>query len=218
MFHPSTAGMIATYAGRRFGPPCRFSTWEGPSPLGGKRTALHRPARQRLGSGGDPPGRRDSGARRDGPAVQDQFAPAALGGRPRGRDFSARSGRRSETRKPGSVDRVVMVLRTFVAQSFRTLVPIPLPPGLATLISIGLLTSPFTVAGAVSALPGHLSDRIGYKPIFYVTFSPGYPGPFSDASCPRGISVYLGPALAGSPRCSPGHCPGGWLWRRSRRR
>ena len=66
---------------------------------------------------------------------------------------------------------VVMVLRTFVKQSFLTFTPILYAREGHSLISIGLVISLFTMAGAVSGLfAGHLSDRIGYKPIFYVTF------------------------------------------------
>lgn len=72
---------------------------------------------------------------------------------------------------------VVMVLRSFVSQSFLTFVPILLSNEGHSLVSIGAMVSLFTVAGAISGLlGGHLSDRFGYKPIFYV--SHGLASPF----------------------------------------
>ena len=39
-----------------------------------------------------------------------------------------------------------------------------------SLVSIGTMISLFTVGGAISGLlAGHLSDRLGYKPIFFLT-------------------------------------------------
>jgi FSR family fosmidomycin resistance protein-like MFS transporter len=65
----------------------------------------------------------------------------------------------------------VMVLRTFVAQSFMTFIPVLYAKEGYSLVSIGTMVSLFTVAGAVSGLvAGHMSDRIGYKPIFYCSF------------------------------------------------
>ena len=66
---------------------------------------------------------------------------------------------------------VVMVLRTFVAQSFMTFIPVLYAKEGYSLVSIGTMVSLFTVAGAMSGLiAGHLSDKIGYKPIFYCAF------------------------------------------------
>lgn len=66
---------------------------------------------------------------------------------------------------------IVMVLRTFVAQSFITFIPVLYAREGYSLVSIGTMVSLFTVAGAISGLlAGHLSDRIGYKPIFYASF------------------------------------------------
>jgi FSR family fosmidomycin resistance protein-like MFS transporter len=67
---------------------------------------------------------------------------------------------------------VVMVLRSFVGQSFWTFIPVLYSKEGYSLVSIGTLVSLFTVAGAISGLvAGQLSDRIGYKPIFYVAHS-----------------------------------------------
>jgi FSR family fosmidomycin resistance protein-like MFS transporter len=66
---------------------------------------------------------------------------------------------------------IVMVLRTFVAHSFLTFIPVLYAKEGYSLVSIGTMVSLFTVAGSISGLlAGHLSDRIGYKPIFYSAF------------------------------------------------
>ena len=62
---------------------------------------------------------------------------------------------------------VVMILRAFVSQSFMTYLPVMVARRGYSLVSIGALVSLFTVAGALSGLlAGHLSDRIGFKPVF----------------------------------------------------
>ncbi|MBN2126590.1 MAG: MFS transporter [Deltaproteobacteria bacterium] len=62
---------------------------------------------------------------------------------------------------------IVMVLRAFVGQSFLTFAPILLSREGYSLIAIGSVVSLFVVGGAVSGLAaGHLSDRIGFKPVF----------------------------------------------------
>ena len=61
----------------------------------------------------------------------------------------------------------VMILRAFVSQSFMTYLPVMIARQGYSLISIGALVSLFTLAGALSGLiAGHLSDRIGFKPVF----------------------------------------------------
>ena len=63
----------------------------------------------------------------------------------------------------------VMVLRSFVGQSFWTFIPVLYADEGRSLASIGGIVSLFTVAGAISGLlAGHISDRIGYKPVFYL--------------------------------------------------
>ena len=67
---------------------------------------------------------------------------------------------------------VVMVLRAFASQSFMTFIPVLYAKEGYSLVSIGGMVSLFTVGGAISGLiAGHLSDRIGYKPIFFVAHS-----------------------------------------------
>jgi FSR family fosmidomycin resistance protein-like MFS transporter len=64
---------------------------------------------------------------------------------------------------------VVMVLRAFVGHSFRTFIPVLYAQEGYSLVAVGAVISLFTVAGTVSGLlAGHLSDRVGYKPIFYL--------------------------------------------------
>jgi FSR family fosmidomycin resistance protein-like MFS transporter len=67
---------------------------------------------------------------------------------------------------------LVMVLRSFAGQSFMTFIPVLYASEGYSLVSIGAIVSLFTVAGALSGLlAGHLSDRVGYKPIFFVSHS-----------------------------------------------
>jgi len=63
---------------------------------------------------------------------------------------------------------IVMVLRAYVGFSFRTFITILYAQKGYSLVAIGTIVSIYTVAGSISGLlAGHLSDRIGYKPIFY---------------------------------------------------
>ncbi len=67
---------------------------------------------------------------------------------------------------------VIMVLRAFAGQSFMTFIPVLYARENYSLVSIGTMISLFTVGGAISGLlAGHLSDRLGYKPIFFFTHS-----------------------------------------------
>lgn len=64
---------------------------------------------------------------------------------------------------------IVMVLRSFVGQSFRTFITVLYAQEGYSLIAIGTVVSLFTMGGTISGLiAGHLSDRLGYKPVFYV--------------------------------------------------
>jgi FSR family fosmidomycin resistance protein-like MFS transporter len=92
---------------------------------------------------------------------------------------------------------VVMVLRAFVAQSFLIFVPVLYSAHGYSLLSIGTVVSLFTVAGAISGLlAGHLSDRIGYKPVFYLAHSLTTPSLYLLLYLP-GNWVYVGVSLAG---------------------
>ncbi len=67
---------------------------------------------------------------------------------------------------------VVMVLRAFASQSFMTFIPVLYAKEGYSLVSIGVIFALFTVGGAISGLfAGHLSDKIGYKPIFFTANS-----------------------------------------------
>ena len=92
---------------------------------------------------------------------------------------------------------VVMVLRAFVGVSFRSFIPVLYAQEGYSLISIGAIVSIFTVAGAMSGLlAGHLSDRIGYKPIFYCAHGLATPSLFLLLYLP-GNWVYASAFLAG---------------------
>jgi len=93
---------------------------------------------------------------------------------------------------------VVMVLRAFVNQSFLAFIPILYAQEGHTLVSIGFVISLFTLAGTLSGLlAGHLSDRIGYRPIFLIAFLLATPSLLLMLYLP-GIWVYAGAVLAGS--------------------
>jgi MFS transporter, FSR family, fosmidomycin resistance protein len=62
----------------------------------------------------------------------------------------------------------IMVLRAFAGQTFMTFIPIYYAGEGFSLLSIGTVVALFSVAGAMSGvLAGHLSDRFGYKPVFF---------------------------------------------------
>jgi FSR family fosmidomycin resistance protein-like MFS transporter len=91
----------------------------------------------------------------------------------------------------------VMILRAFVAQSFLIFVPVLYAKEGYSLLSIGTMVSLFTVAGTISGLiAGHLSDRIGYKPIFYLAHSLATPSLYLLLYLP-GNWVYFSVSLAG---------------------
>jgi FSR family fosmidomycin resistance protein-like MFS transporter len=92
---------------------------------------------------------------------------------------------------------LVMVLRAFVSQSFVTFFPVLYSWEGHSLISIGLLVAIFTVAGSISGLfAGHIADRIGFKPVFYITHLLTPPCMLLFLYLP-GNWVYLGAMLAG---------------------
>ena len=92
---------------------------------------------------------------------------------------------------------VVMVLRAFVGVSFRSFIPVLYAQEGYSLMAVGGVVSIFTVAGAMSGLlAGHLSDRIGYKPIFYYAHGLATPSLFLLLYLP-GNWVYVSAFLAG---------------------
>jgi len=92
---------------------------------------------------------------------------------------------------------VVMVLRAVVGQSLATFMPVLYAKEGYSLVAIGMMISIFTVAGAISGLmAGHMADRIGYKPVFYVTLTLTTPSLYLWLYLP-GLWFYLGAFLTG---------------------
>jgi FSR family fosmidomycin resistance protein-like MFS transporter len=99
--------------------------------------------------------------------------------------------------KPIMLIWVVMVLRAFVVHSFRTFITVFYAQEGYSLVAIGTVVSLLTVAGAISGLiAGHLSDRVGYKPIFYLAHGLMTPALYSLLYL-RGNWVFLGAFWAG---------------------
>ena len=62
--------------------------------------------------------------------------------------------------------------RAFVEQSFLTFIPVLTAAEGYSLVSVGGIVSMFTVGGSISALIcGHLVDRIGFKPVYFFSFA-----------------------------------------------
>jgi FSR family fosmidomycin resistance protein-like MFS transporter len=92
---------------------------------------------------------------------------------------------------------VVMFLRALVGQSFMTFMPVLYVQKGFSIVSAGMIFSLFTVAGTASGLfAGHVSDRIGFKPVFLVSHAVMAPILFLFLKLEGGW-VYLGAALAG---------------------
>ena len=74
---------------------------------------------------------------------------------------------------------ILIVIRSLVTQSYMTFLPMLYAQEGYSLIFIGWMLSLFNVVGSLGGvLAGHLSDRIGYKPIFYVSFALSTPSLF----------------------------------------
>jgi FSR family fosmidomycin resistance protein-like MFS transporter len=72
---------------------------------------------------------------------------------------------------------IVMVVRALVGQSLMTFMPVLWVQKGHTIVSAGVLFSIFTISGTVAGiLCGHLSDRMGYKRLLWITH--GLMGPF----------------------------------------
>lgn len=72
--------------------------------------------------------------------------------------------------KPIFIIWLIMVMRSFVGQTFITFLPIYYAGKGFSLVSIGTIVAVFSVAGAISGvLAGHLSDRFGYKVLFVLS-------------------------------------------------
>ena len=77
-----------------------------------------------------------------------------------------------EVWKPVVMIWAIAFCRAFVEQTLLTFIPVLASSEGHSLVSVGSMLSLFTVGGSVSALvSGHLVDRIGYKPIYLVSFA-----------------------------------------------
>ena len=92
----------------------------------------------------------------------------------------------------------VMVVRAIIGQSFLTFMPVHYVDKGFSVFSAGVMYSLFTVAGTASGLiAGHISDRVGFRPIFIFTFLFMAPVLLLFLSL-QGHWVYLGSAMAGA--------------------
>lgn len=93
---------------------------------------------------------------------------------------------------------LIMVLRSFTGQSFFTFLPVLFAREGYSLMSVGAMVSFFTVGGAVGGvLAGFLSDRAGFRKIFYVSHGLSTPAFLLMLALP-GKWVHAGAFLAGS--------------------
>ncbi|RJR51181.1 MAG: MFS transporter [Desulfobacteraceae bacterium] len=93
---------------------------------------------------------------------------------------------------------IVMVVRAVIGQSFLTFMPVHYVEKGFSVVSAGLMYSLFTVAGTASGLlAGHVSDRIGYRPVFLFTFALMAPALLLFLNL-DGHWVYVGSAMAGA--------------------
>jgi MFS transporter, FSR family, fosmidomycin resistance protein len=194
MFHPSMAGMIANYSGHHFGFSVSIFNMGGTFAFGvGPLFIAYLVSRWGLEVSlwTAIPGLALM-------ALLFRITPRPQGEGLRGQGFfGAVREAFGKVWKPVLLIWVVMVLHTFVAQSFLTFTPILYSREGHSLVSIGLVISLFTVAGTMSGLlSGHISDRIGYKPIFYVSFVLVTPALFLMLLLP-GKWIYVGSVLAG---------------------
>jgi len=92
---------------------------------------------------------------------------------------------------------IVMIVRSIVGQSFLTFMPVLYVEKGFSILSAGGIYSLFTVAGTVSGLiAGHVSDRIGFKPVFLFTHALMAPMLIVFLYLP-GNWVYIGAVMAG---------------------
>ncbi|MBN1626544.1 MAG: MFS transporter [Deltaproteobacteria bacterium] len=93
---------------------------------------------------------------------------------------------------------LVMVLRAIIGQSFNTFIPVLFVQKGYSVFSAGVMISVFTVAGSISGMAaGHISDRIGYRPVFYFIFGAMSPLLLIFLRL-QGNWVYLGAFFAGA--------------------
>lgn len=93
---------------------------------------------------------------------------------------------------------LVMFIRAIVGQSFLTFMPVLYVREGFSVVSAGAIYSIFLVSGTLSGLlSGHISDRIGFKPVFLFSYFFMAPALWLLMQL-SGNWVYLGAALAGS--------------------
>jgi FSR family fosmidomycin resistance protein-like MFS transporter len=195
MFHPSTAGMIAGYAGRHFGFSMSIFNMGGTLAFGiGPLIVAYAVAGFGLSV--------LLWTAIPGLALMVlllRIVPSPRGEGLRGQGFlGALRTAFGEVWKAVFLIWIVMVLRAFATQSFLAFIPIYYARGGHSLVSIGFIISLFTVAGALSGVvAGHLSDRIGYKPIYYATFGLGAPAMMLMLLL-EGAWVYVAATAAGA--------------------
>ncbi len=98
---------------------------------------------------------------------------------------------------------LVMVLRTVAGQAFMTFMPIYLTNLGHPLPSVGLIFAFFVMAGTLSGLlSGYMADRVGFKPIFFLSFLLMPPTLLLYLYLP-GPWVYVGAFLAGFTVLAP---------------
>lgn len=92
----------------------------------------------------------------------------------------------------------VMFLRSVVGQSFLTFTPVLYVQKGFSVVFAGVIFSLFTIAGTISGLiAGHVSDRIGFKPVFFLTHGLMAPVLWLFLQL-EGRWIYLGALLAGA--------------------
>jgi FSR family fosmidomycin resistance protein-like MFS transporter len=194
MFHPSVAGMIATFAGRKFGLSMSIFNMGGAMAFGlGPLFVAYVVSRWDLSAvlWTAIPGLAVM-------AILYKIVPAPRGEGLQGKGFlPAVRDAFGEVWRAVLLIWVVMVLRGFVGQVFLTFIPVLYAREGYSLVSIGVVISLFELTGALSSLAaGHLSDRIGYKPIYYVVFLLATPCLLSMLFL-HGKWAYLTAALSG---------------------
>jgi FSR family fosmidomycin resistance protein-like MFS transporter len=99
--------------------------------------------------------------------------------------------------KPVSLIWLVMFLRAVVGQSFLTFMPVLFVQQGFSVVAAGGIYAVFLLAGTVSGLlSGHISDRIGFKPVLLFVFLLMPPALWLLLGV-GGVWVYLGAVVAG---------------------